>query len=134
MRIINPKASDKDSFKYSIIALLHYYDINCHPERISKLDSYKNNYNFTHHTPKEFEIDNPNISLTVYSENDNIMYASVNKSNEKACVIKINNYGYNAIKPPTPKIIKLKNMLSQFTHEELSHKLKEIILKKVHGN
>ena len=65
MRIINPKASDKDSFQYSIIASLHYYDINCHPESISKLDSYKNNYNFTCHTPKEFEIDNPNISLTV---------------------------------------------------------------------
>ena len=62
------------------------------------------------------------------------MYASINKSKKKAYVVKINNYRYNAIKPPTPEIIKSKNMLSQFTHEELSHTLKEIILKKVHGN
>ena len=98
MRIINPKASDKDSLKYSIIASLHYYDINCHPKRISKLDSYKNNYNFTRHTPKEFEIDNPNISLMVYSKNGNIMYTSINKSKKKAYVVKINNYRYKCNK------------------------------------
>ena len=35
-----PKSSDTDSFKYSILISLHYYDIFFfHPERISKLNT-----------------------------------------------------------------------------------------------
>ena len=63
MRKINPKSSDIDSFKYSILISLHYCDISFHPERISNLKPYGNNYNFIHITPTEFEINNPNISF-----------------------------------------------------------------------
>ena len=55
------KSSNIDSFKYSILISLHYYDISYHPERISKLKPFENKYNFTHSTPNEFEIINPNI-------------------------------------------------------------------------
>ena len=66
MRKINPKSSNIDSFKYSILILLHYSDISYHLERISKLKPFENKYNFTHTTPNEFEINNPNVSLTVF--------------------------------------------------------------------
>ena len=72
MRKINPKSSDSDSFKYSILILLHYYDISLHSERISKLKLFKNKYNFNYITPNEFEVNNPNISLTVFDEKNNI--------------------------------------------------------------
>ena len=75
-RKINPKSSDIDSFKYSILMPLHYYDISFHPERISKLKPFESKYNFNDITPNEFEINNPNISLTVFDENNNIIYAS----------------------------------------------------------
>ena len=42
MRKINPKSSNIDSFKYSILISLHYYDISHHPERISKLKPFEN--------------------------------------------------------------------------------------------
>ena len=42
MRKINPKSSNEESFKYSILLSLHYYDISCHPERLSKLEPYVN--------------------------------------------------------------------------------------------
>ena len=70
MRKINPKSSDIDSFKYSILISLHYYDISFHPVRISKLKPYKNKYSFTHITPTEFETNNSNVSLTIFDEND----------------------------------------------------------------
>ena len=54
MRKINPKSSDIDSFKYSILISLHYYDIPYHRERISNLKQYENKYNFIHITPAEF--------------------------------------------------------------------------------
>ena len=70
MRKINPKSYDADSFKYSILISLHYYDISFHPAKISKLKPYENKYNFIHITPTEFETNNSNISLTIYDENN----------------------------------------------------------------
>ena len=37
MRKINPKSSDIDSFKYSILISLHYYDISFHLKKIDFL-------------------------------------------------------------------------------------------------
>ena len=47
MRSINPNCSNNESFKYSILISLHYYDLNNHPERINKLNKYINKYNFS---------------------------------------------------------------------------------------
>ena len=80
MREVNPKSSNINSFKYSTLISLHYYDIYYHPERISKLKAFENKYNFIQTTPNEFEINNPDISLTVFDENDNIVYMSNNNS------------------------------------------------------
>ena len=51
MRKIVPKSSNINSFKYSILISLHYYDISYHPERISKLKLFANKYSFAHITP-----------------------------------------------------------------------------------
>ena len=72
MRKINTSSSNTDSFKYSILISVHYHDISYHPERISKLKPFENKYNATHITLNEFEINNPDISLTVFDENCNI--------------------------------------------------------------
>ena len=74
MRKINPRSSDIDSFKYSILISLHYYDISFHPERISKLKPFENKHNFIHITSKEFEINNPNTLLTIFDENNKRLY------------------------------------------------------------
>ena len=70
MRKINPKSSDADSFKYSILISLYYYDFFFHPERISKLQQLENKYNFINTIPSEFEINNPNISLIIFDKNN----------------------------------------------------------------
>ena len=46
MRTINPKCTDKDSFKYSILISLYYYDLNVQKERTNQLNKYINNYKF----------------------------------------------------------------------------------------
>ena len=74
MRTINTNASNEDSFKYSILCSLHYSDILHNPKKISKLMSLENIYNFMHNTPKEFEKDNPKISLTVFNEDEKRIY------------------------------------------------------------
>ena len=99
MRKIIPKSSNIDSFKYSILISLHYYDISYHPERISKLKLFENKYSFAHITPNEFEVNNRNNSLTVFDENNKIIYMSNNNSANKARIVKIDNHRYAAIKP-----------------------------------
>ena len=74
MRKISPKSSNIDSFKYSILILLHYYDIFLQPERISKLKAFEKQYNFIHITPTEFETNNSNISLTIFNEDNKKIY------------------------------------------------------------
>ena len=87
MRKINPKCSDDESFMYSIIISLHYYDISHIPERISTLRPCIKNYDFTDITLQKFEVNNPDISLTVIDDDENILYISHNISSIRAKVV-----------------------------------------------
>ena len=132
MRKINPKSSNEDSFKYSILCSLHYYDITNHHERISKLKSFENQYNFINNTAKDFEIDNPNISLTVYDEDNKIIHHLINNSTNKANIVVINDYRYAAIKPLKNNFIRLKELLSHYSNnpELLSKDIIQILREK----
>ena len=130
MRKINSKSSKIDSFKYSILISLHYQDIYYHPEIISKLKPFENKYKFIHTTPNEFEINNPNISLTAFDENDNIVYMSNNNSSNKAQIVKINNYRDAAMKPFKNKFVKLDELLDSFPHLDLREYILQKIFKK----
>ena len=119
MKTINPRWTDADSFKYSVIISLHYYDFYSQKERINQLNKYIKNYNFKSNNPSDFEKNNICISLTVYDENNELLYNSKNKSNNKAYITKINNR-YHALKPDKDKFVQLKQLLKQSTHKELT--------------
>ena len=130
MRKVNPKSSDIDSFKYSILISLHYYDISFHPERISKLKPYENEHNFIDITPTEIVTNNSNISLTIFDENNKITYTIENDSTNKACIVQLKNNRYAALKPFKNKFMRLEKMLKSFSHKEL----KEYILSHINSN
>ena len=124
MRKLNPQSSSEDSFKYSILISLHYYDIYFHPERISQLKQFENNYNFTEISPNEFETTNPNISLTILDENKNKIYVTKIDSANKAQIVKWeNNDRYAALKPLKNKFVKLDEILGSFSQKELKEYL-----------
>ena len=127
MRAINPKYTNENSFKYSILFSLHYYELNNHPERINQLNKYMHKYKFISNDYNTFDSNNPCISLTIYDEYGKILYKSKNKSNKQAHIVKINNYRYHALKPHKDKYIQLKELLNQFTYKEL----KEYVLRKI---
>ena len=125
MRKINPKSSDVDSFKYSILISLYIiYFISFHPERISKLKPYENKYNFIHIIPTEFETNNSNISLTIFDEDNKKIYTTKNDSTNKAYIVQLKNNRYAALKPLKNKFMQLEKILKSFSHKEL----KEYIL------
>ena len=118
-----------------ILISLHYYDITFHPERVSKLKLFESKYNFNYISPNEFEINNPNISLTVFDENNKILYTSKSNSTNKVQIVKLKDNRYAAIKPLKNKFIKLNNLLESFSHIELrEHILQNILKNKIENN
>ena len=128
MRKINPKSNNIDSFKYSILILLHYYDTSHHREKTTKLDKYVNNYNFSDTNPEIFEKDNLHISLKIFDENNKKIYnTNNNNSINKAYTVKINDYRYAAIKTSPNNLIKSKQLVKKMSHIELEQILIHII-------
>ena len=119
MKTINPKCTNEDSFKYSIIISLQYYELNTHKEGINQLNKYIDNYKFSINHFDTFESNNPNVSLNVYDENGKLIHKSFNNSINKGYIVKINNNRYNALKPDKDKYIQLKQLLKQFSQKEL---------------
>lgn len=129
MRTVNPKCTNDNSFKYSILISKHYYELNDYPERTNQLNKYMHKYKFSlNNTYNDFENNNPHISLSVYDKYGTLLHQSSNNSNNKAHVVKINDHRYNAINPNKDKYIILNNTLKLFTHKEIAnHILKKII-------
>ena len=46
MKSINPKCTNENSFKYTVLISLHYYDLNTHKERTNQLNKYSNKYSY----------------------------------------------------------------------------------------
>ena len=130
MKIINIDSSDEDSFRYAILYSLHYYDISHNPQRISKPIPFQNKYNFSHNTPKEFETDNPNISVTVFNEDKKIIYSPNNFTPNKASIVKRHDNRYAPIKLLKDNFIKLKELLQSFPQSELRDLSIQNILRK----
>ena len=120
IKTINPKCTNENSSKYSILITLHYYELNTHKEIINQLNKYINNYKFASNNYATFENNNPSISLSVYDEYGKLLQKSLNNSSKKAYMIKINNHRHHALKPIKDKYKQLKELFKQFTHKELT--------------
>ena len=127
MRTINPKCINEDSFKYSVLISLHYYELYSHKERINQLNKYSHICIFNSNNYVDFDTNNPSISLTVYDENGKFLHQPENNTDNDAYIVKINNNRYHALKPNKDKYNQLNDLLKQFTPKELT----EYILNKV---
>ena len=84
MKTINAKCTNEDSFKYSILISLHYYELNTHKERVNQLINYIDHYKFSFNRFDTFESNNPNVSLNVFDENGKLIHKNFNNSINKA--------------------------------------------------
>ena len=113
MKRINPKSSDVDSFTYSVLISLHYYDIPFHLERISKLKRQESLYDFNEITPENFEINNPNISLNIFNDGGKQLYTSNNNGIYSINIVQMGNR-YASIKPLKTSIYSEKKYCNYF--------------------
>ena len=106
MHIANLQCEDNESFKYSRLLYLYYYNIKSNYGRISQL-----NNNIKPYIPIEFnsnndiyiyiyqfEKDNKHINLRIININGEPMFLSRNNASVKVIIVKINNR-YAIIKP-----------------------------------
>ena len=98
---------------------LHYYDINCHPERLTKLKPFENKYDFTNCAYTTFEENNPTISATIIEEDNTTMHKSINYTDKKALIVKLKDNTYASLKPITPLHNKFDNMFKKYSHKVL---------------
>ena len=103
MRLVNIKCSDKESFEYSILLYLCYYNIQKNHGRVIQLlfntDPYLSIKFNENNDINQFEKDNPHIDLFIIDINDKPIFLTRNNANIKATIVKLNNNRYSLKKP-----------------------------------
>ena len=103
MRLINIKYNDKESFKYSILLYLYYYNIQKNHGRVIQLlfntDPYLSIKFNENNDINQFEKDNPHIDLFIIDINDKPIFLTRNNANIKVTIVKLNNNRCSLKKP-----------------------------------
>ena len=104
MRLINIYCNDSNSFKYSILLYLYYYNIKKNHGRISQLNNNVNPYisiEFNKNSDiAQFEHDNSHISLFIIDINGEPLFLTRNNAAIKGTTVKLNDNRDTIIKPP----------------------------------
>ena len=102
-RLINIKCADKDSFKYSILLYLYYYNIKINYNRPTETDKHTEPYILIHFSNNndinQFERDNPLIDLLIIDINDKPLFLTRNNASIKITIGKLNDNRYSLYKP-----------------------------------
>ena len=103
MRLININCSDKESFEYSILLYLYYYNIQKNHGRVIQLlfntDPYLSIKFNENNDINQFEKDNPHIDLFIIDINDKPIFLTRNNANIKVTIVKLNNNRCSLKKP-----------------------------------
>ena len=102
MRIINVQCDDNESFKYSILLYLYYYNIKSNHGRITQLVNHIEPYidiEFNNNNDiYQFEKDNNHIYLLIINTNSEPVFLSRNNAPIRVIIVKINDR-YGILKP-----------------------------------
>ena len=105
MRLINIKYNDKESFKYSILLYLYYYNIQKNHGRVIQLlfntDPYLSIKFNENNDINQFEKDNPHIDLFIIHDDNNPLFLTRDNANIKVTIVKLNNNNRYSLKKPT---------------------------------
>ena len=103
MPLINIYCNDSESFKYSMLFYLYYYNIKKNDGRISQLNNNLNPYipiEFNENSDvAQFEQDNSHISLFIIAINSEPLFLTWNNASIKVNIVKLNDNRDTIIKP-----------------------------------
>ena len=103
MRLINIKCNDSDSFKYSILLYLYYYNMKNNYLRPTEMNKHTNPYiqiYFNENNDNyQFEKDNTFINLSIIDINDKPIFLTRNNAKIEVTIVKLNDHRYSLYKP-----------------------------------
>ena len=104
MRLINIKCRDIESFEYSILLYLYYYNIKRNNGRVTQLvfniDPHINIKFNKNNDLVQFEKDNPHNDLLIIDVNSTPVFLTRNNASIKVTIVKLNEHRYS-LKTPT---------------------------------
>ena len=103
MRLINIKCNDSDSFKYSILLYLYYYNIKNNYLRPAEIDKHSNPYTQIYFNRNndiyQFEKHKTFIHLLIIDINGKPIFLTRNNAKIKVTIAKLNDHRYSLSKP-----------------------------------
>ena len=103
MRLINIICTDKESFKYSVLLYIYYYNIKKNRARVSQPINNINPYidiKFNENSDiVQFERDNSHINLFIIDIDGNPVFLTRNNGSIQVTIVKLNDYRYSLVKP-----------------------------------
>ena len=103
MRLINIKCNDNDSFKYSILLYLYYYNIKNNYLRSTEINKHINPYIQIYFNENndiyQFEKGNTFIDLLIVDINDKPIFLTRNNAKIKVTIVKLDDHRYSLYKP-----------------------------------
>ena len=99
MRLINIKCNDIDSFKYSILLYLYYFNMKNNYLRPRQIDKHINPYIQIYFNRNidiyQFEKDNTFVDLFIININDKPTFLTRNNAKIKVTIVKLNVHRYS---------------------------------------
>ena len=103
MRLINIKCNDFDSFKYSILLYLYYYNIKINYLRPTEINKHANPYIQIYFDENndiyQFEKENTFINLLIIDINNKPIFLTRNHAKINVTIVKLNDHRYSLYKP-----------------------------------
>ena len=103
MRLINIKCNVGDSFKYSILLYLYYYNIKNNYLRPTEISKHSNPYIQIYFNENndiyQFEKDNTFINLLIIDINNKPIFLTRNNGKIEVTIVKLNDHRYSLYKP-----------------------------------
>ena len=103
MHLINIKCNDSDSFEYSILLYLYYYNIKNNYLRPTKINKHSNPYIQIYFNKNnniyQFGKDNTFIDLLIININNKPIFLICNNAKIKVTIVKLNDHRYSLYKP-----------------------------------
>ena len=122
MLLTNITCTDKESFKYSLLLYIYYYNIKKNRARVSQLINNINPYidiKFNENSDvMQFVRDDPHISLFITDSEANPLLFTRNNGSIQVNIVKLDDYRYSLVKPSIKRFMHNVNEINKINKDK----------------
>ena len=122
MLLTNITCTDKESFKYSLLLYIYYYNIKKNRARVSQLINNINPYidiKFNENSDvMQFVRDDPHISLFITDREANPLFFTRNNGSIQVNIVKLDDYRYSLVKPSIKRFMHNVNEINKINKDK----------------